>query len=97
MHIIAPSFPIVKVGIKNFSKNFLKKETACRCCLCKAVFLFLHTPGWVPSLQMLIPWDPVVPLKQQRLYHRGKLHVEIEEVNRECDYEECESSGQQIK
>ena len=46
---------------------------------------------------MLVPWDPVVPLEKERLDHRGQLHVEVEEVDRECDYEECKSSGHKIK
>ena len=69
MHIIALSFPIVKVGIKCFQFR----------------------------LQVLVPWDPVVPLEKERLDHRGQLHVEVKEVDRECDYEECKSSGHKIK
>ena len=49
------------------------------------------------DLEMLIPWDPVVPLEQERLDARGQLHVKIEEVDRECDHEERETCGHDIQ
>ena len=60
-------------------------------------FCYLYAIYICPSLQVLVPWDPVIPFEQERLDHRGQLHVEIEEVDRECDYEECKSSGHKIK
>ncbi len=95
MHIIAPSFPIVKVGINIFLK-FYNKQHADFISL-QAVFIFFMQFYICPVLQMLVPWNPVVPLEQERLDHRGQLHVEIEKVDRECDYEECKSSGHKIK
>ena len=49
------------------------------------------------SLQMLVPWDPVVPLEQQWLDHRGQLHVKIEEIDCECHNKERKASGHDIK
>ena len=95
MHIIAPSFPIVKVGINIFLK-FYNKQPADFISL-QAVFIFFMQFYICPVLQMLVPWNPVVPLEQERLDHRGQLHVEVEEVDREGHNKECETSGQQIQ
>jgi len=46
---------------------------------------------------MLVSRDPVVPLEQQRLDHRGQLHVKVEEIYCKCDHEEREASGQDIQ
>ena len=46
---------------------------------------------------MLVPWDPVIPLEQERFDHRSQLHVKVEEIDCECDYEECKASGHDIQ
>ena len=101
--MIAFAFPIVKVGIEIFKKFFSrlhfasfsgKNKPADITCLRDVFNVFAPC---APFLQMLVPWDPVVPLEQERFDHRGQLHVEVEEVNRECHNKECETSGHQIK
>ena len=81
-YIFLKIFLIVKQPADNTSAD----------CFCNPYVLYIS-----PFLQMLVPWDPVVPFKQERLDHRGQLHVKVEEIDRKCDYEECKSSGHKIK
>ena len=48
-------------------------------------------------LQMPVPRDVVVVLEQERFYHRGQLHVEIEEIDDEGPCEQQEQDPQNLK
>ena len=46
-------------------------------------------------LQMPVAFDPVVMLQKERFDHRGEFHIQVEDINRECDDEESGTDQQQ--